>query len=114
MKDFREVDSMSEAAASRDWMRDCHDYKVHAYRIIFQRIVNAVRQSIAPLDDKRTPELQMADLMADVARESVTRWLAQGGVAEAEPKSIKTRVLNIQCWGKYRMLKVLSGEARGI
>jgi hypothetical protein len=66
----------------------------------------------ATLDDKKTPELQMADLMADVAREMITRHLANGE-AEAPPFSIKKNVFRVNTWNKSGMLKVLRGEAVG-
>jgi hypothetical protein len=69
--------------------------------------------SIAPLDDKKITELQMADFMTDVAREMVTRHIETSG-AEAEPLSIKTRIFNVDCSNKHSMLRVLSGEAKGV
>jgi hypothetical protein len=69
--------------------------------------------SLAPMDDKKIPELQMADFMADVAREMVTRHLATAG-AQAEPAAIKTRVFSVECSNKHSMLRVLSGEAKGV
>lgn len=68
--------------------------------------------SLVSKDDKRVPELQMADLMADVAREATTKSIANAG-AFTPPSSIKTKVLSIDCWNKSGMLKVLSGETPG-
>jgi Protein of unknown function (DUF3800) len=67
---------------------------------------------ISQLNDKRVPELQMADFMADVAREMVTRHIATRQTAE--PLSVKTRVFNVDCAHKHSMLRVLSGEATGM
>lgn len=64
-------------------------------------------------DDKKVPELQMADLMADLAREMITRYIALGGDQEVPPSSLPENVLRVQIWNQGGMLKVLSGEAVG-
>lgn len=69
--------------------------------------------SLAPMNDKLIPELQMADFMADIARELVTRSFASAD-GKAEPKVIKERVFSIECSNMHSMLRVLSGEARGV
>ena len=70
--------------------------------------------SLTAQDDKLTGELQMADFMADVTREMVTRHLATANATQTEPKAIKTRILNVDCWTKHSMLKIMRGEAPGI
>jgi hypothetical protein len=69
--------------------------------------------SLAPMDDKKVSELQMADFMADIAREMVTRSFTSAD-GKAEPACIKTRVLSVDCSNKHSMLRVLSGEAKGV
>ncbi len=65
--------------------------------------------SLVPMDDKKIPELQMADLLADVGREMTTRHIVTR--ERAEPSCIKERILNFDCAHRHSMLRVLSGEA---
>jgi hypothetical protein len=76
-------------------------------------ILNERFLGLAPSDDKKVPELQMADLMADVARRMITTYITHGGKQEVPPLSIKENVLRVQTWNKSGMLKILSGEATG-
>lgn len=153
MKDFLEVDAMPEAQASRQWMRECHDYKTCAFRNVFNLLGHIlivefggenyiafvcdesshqrkIRRGyermkekfpilrerflrLTPSDDKKVPELQMADLMADVARQMIMKYIVEGGTQEVPPLSIKENVLRVQTWNRSGMLKVLSGQAPG-
>jgi Protein of unknown function (DUF3800) len=153
LPDFYEVDSMPEARANKKWMRECHDFKTHAFRHVFYQLAHLVGYkldgdnyvtlicddsnhyrkirrgfdrmkikfphladrmlSLAPMDDKTVPQLQMADLLADVTREMTTRHIATQG-AEAEPLNIKSKVINVNSWSKPQMLKLLRGEYHGV
>ena len=153
MKDFHEVDSLPEARANQQWMRECHDYQTCAFRNVFnllghililelsgenfvafvcdqsthdrkiRRGYERMKQKfeilqsrfigLSTLDDKKVPELQMADLMADVAREMITRYIATGSEQEAPPLSLRNSVLRVHTWNKAGMLKLLRGEATG-
>jgi hypothetical protein len=55
----------------------------------------------------------MADFMADMAREMVGRHIASGG-GTAEPTTIKTRVVTVDCAHRHSMLKVLRGDVPGV
>jgi len=66
-------------------------------------------RGISHLDDKRTPPLQMADLMADVAREMVAQWLDDPSTQATCP--IPGSVLEIKCWDRDGMLRALSGDS---
>lgn len=69
--------------------------------------------SLARMDDKKIPELQMADLMADGTREMITKYLSQGNEQEVPPSCMRGRVVRVQTWNKNGMLKFLRGEAVG-
>ncbi len=68
--------------------------------------------SLAPMDDQRVPQLQMADLMADVANGMMRKSLNNAG-ARITPEVIETRVATVDYWGKIGMLKTLRGEIPG-
>lgn len=93
-----------------------HDRKIRrGYERMKQKfeIMQSRFVGFATLDDKKVPELQMADLMADVARQMIAKYIEIGDGQEVPPLSIKEKVLRVQTWNKSGMLKLLRGEAVG-
>jgi len=67
-------------------------------------------RGISHLDDKINPPLQMADLMADVAREMVTEWLDLGDPSKQASCPLPGSVMEVKIWDRDGMIKQVKGE----
>ena len=65
-------------------------------------------------DDKTHPPLQVADLMADVARDVVNRKLDDESIDVTVRDGVKGSVFVVDCWQEWGMMKVLCGQALGL
>jgi hypothetical protein len=67
-------------------------------------------RGIAHLDDKKHPPLQMADLMADLAREMTGHWITNGGDKGKVSCRLPKNVLQVKCYDRDSMERVLRGD----
>jgi hypothetical protein len=67
-------------------------------------------RGISHLDDKKHPPLQMADLMADLAREMTGQWIANGENRTQVICRLPNNVLQIKCYDRDSMDRVLKGD----
>jgi hypothetical protein len=68
-------------------------------------------RNFTSLDDKKHPPLQMADLMADVARDMITRKIDNPELGVTPRQGVTGSVFTVDCWQKAGMLKILQGTA---
>ena len=68
-------------------------------------------RGISHLDDKKHPPLQMADLMADLSREMTGRWISNGGDRSHVPCRLAGNVIQIKCYDRDSMERVLKGDS---
>jgi hypothetical protein len=68
-------------------------------------------RSFTSLDDKKHPPLQMADLMADVARDMVSRKIDNPDFDITPRHGVNGSVFVVDCWQKAGMQKIARGKA---
>jgi hypothetical protein len=73
--------------------------------------VGVSAKTCAPFDDKDTPALQMADLLANVTKDIFLNWLACGG-AHPELGRWHNHIERIGKWDKEHMLRSLGRTLR--
>ena len=69
--------------------------------------------SLTRLDDKVTPELQMADLMADISREMMQKFIASDRQNQITPSVLDEKISSVDLWDKVGMLSNLYGTTPG-
>jgi hypothetical protein len=67
-------------------------------------------RGISHLDDKKHPPLQMADLMAELARDMTAQWIANGGDKSKVVCRLPNNVLQVKCFDRDTMDRVLRGD----
>jgi hypothetical protein len=69
--------------------------------------------SLTRLDDKVTPELQMADLMADVSRQMMQKFIVSNRQNQITPSAFGSKIVSVDLWDKAGMLSNLYGTTPG-
>ena len=67
-------------------------------------------RNFTSLDDKKNPSLQMADLMADVGRDMISRKIDNPAFDIAPRVGINGSVFVVDCWQEDGMLRIVRGE----
>ena len=72
-------------------------------------------ETIVPLDDKKYPQLQAADIMAHLAKERYTEWLSgqrpESSRPDLESRMKELRVQDFACVSKERLRRIVQLEA---
>jgi len=71
-------------------------------------------RNFTSLDDKTHPPLQMADLMADVARDMITRKIDDPTIEVQPRQGVKGSVYTVDCWQRKGMMKILRGQTKSL